>query len=70
MICKYFVSTNITININITLIIVNITSFPWEGALYKWLKALLTLCIWRYINEVHLHSHPIRIKQAVKMSAK
>ena len=22
---------------------------PWEGALYKWLKAPLTLCIWRYI---------------------
>ena len=28
---------------------------PWEGALYKWLKAPLTLCIWRYINELHLH---------------
>ena len=26
---------------------------PWEGALYKWLKAPLTLCIWRYINELH-----------------
>ena len=31
---------------------------PWEEALYKWLqKALLTLCMWRYINEPHLHLH-------------
>ena len=29
---------------------------PWEGALYKWLKKVpLSLCIWYYINEVHLH---------------
>ena len=32
---------------------------PWEGALYinGWQEAPLTLCIWRYINEVHLHLH-------------
>ena len=30
---------------------------PWGGALYKWLKAPPTLCIWRYINELHLLLH-------------
>ena len=31
---------------------------PREGALYKWLeKAPLTLCTWRYINELHLQLH-------------
>ena len=28
---------------------------PWEGALYKWIKAPLTLCLWRYIIELHLN---------------